>query len=108
MMVPTGMSLGLTVTSVGSKLVASAAVAGWDGMALELVFNWSSQGPAILGTSFGHIAIQVSGITAFCDRLADAGVPMPRPPRSQRHGENIIAFVEDPDGHRIELVQLPS
>lgn len=82
--------------------------AGWDGMALELVFNWSSQEPAILGNSFGHIAIQVSGITALCDRLAAAGVPMPRPPRSQRHGENIVAFVEDPDGHRIELVQFPA
>lgn len=82
--------------------------AGWDGMALELVFNWSSEEPYVLGTSFGHIAIQVTCITALCDRLAAAGMPMPRPPRSQRHGENIVAFVEDPDGHRIELVQLPS
>ena len=59
------------------------------------------------GDAFGHIAIGVSGITALCDRLAAAGVPMPRPPRAQRHGENIVAFVEDPDGHRIELVQTP-
>jgi lactoylglutathione lyase len=32
---------------------------------------------------------------------------MPRPPRAQRHGENIVAFIEDPDGHQIELVQKP-
>lgn len=82
--------------------------AGWDGMVLELVFNWTNEEPYVLGNSFGHVAIQVTGITALCDRLAAAGVPLPRPPRSQRHGENIVAFVEDPDGHRIELVQLPA
>jgi|AGTN01.1.fsa_nt_gi lactoylglutathione lyase len=80
--------------------------AGWDGMALELVFNWTNEEPYVPGNSFGHIAIQVTGITALCDRLAAEGVPLPRPPRSQRHGENIVAFVEDPDGHRIELVQM--
>ena len=77
-------------------------------MALELVFNWMREEPYSQGDAFGHVAIQVSGITALCDRLAAAGVPMPRPPRSQRHGENIVAFIEDPDGHRIELVQVPT
>ncbi|WP_249209279.1 VOC family protein [Magnetospirillum sulfuroxidans] len=79
--------------------------AGLNGMALELVFNWSDDEPYERGTAFGHIAIAVTGITALCDRLAAEGVAMPRPPRSQRHGENIVAFVEDPDGNRIELVQ---
>lgn len=79
--------------------------AGLNGMALELVFNWSDDEPYERGTVFGHIAIAVTGITALCDRLAAEGVAMPRPPRSQRHGENIVAFVEDPDGNRIELVQ---
>lgn len=79
--------------------------AGWEGMTLELVFNWSNEEAYVLGNSFGHVAISVTGITALCDRLAAAGVPMPRPPRSQRHGDSIVAFVEDPDGHRIELVQ---
>lgn len=77
-------------------------------MVLELVFNWESEEPLVAGTAFGHIAIEVTGITALCNRLAAAGVPMPRPPRAQRHGENIVAFVEDPDGHRIELVQMPA
>ncbi len=81
---------------------------GWAGMALELVFNWTRDEPYAVGDSFGHVAIQVSRITRLCDRLAAAGVPMPRPPRSQRHGESIVAFVEDPDGHRIELVQPPA
>ncbi len=81
---------------------------GWEGMALELVFNWTREEPYVAGDSFGHVAVQVSRITALCDRLAAAGVPMPRPPRAQRHGEAIVAFVEDPDGHRIELVQPPA
>lgn len=80
---------------------------GFEQMALELVFNWTRDAAYAPPESFGHIAIQVTGITALCDQLAAAGVTMPRPPRAQRHGENIVAFVEDPDGHRIELVQLP-
>lgn len=80
---------------------------GFGGMALELVFNWSREEAYAPGESFDHLAIAVNGITGLCDRLAAEGVPMPRPPRSQRHGASIVAFVEDPDGHRIELVQVP-
>ena len=79
---------------------------GFAQMTLELVFNWDREEAYIPGESFGHLAIGVSGITRLCDRLAAAGVPIPRPPRSQRHGDTIVAFVEDPDGHRIELVQM--
>lgn len=80
--------------------------AGYGQMTVELVQNWDREESYTQGESFGHLAIQVSGITALCDRLAAAGVTMPRPPRAQRHGDNIVAFVEDPDGHRIELVQM--
>ena len=79
---------------------------GFGQMTLELVFNWDRASPYLQGEAFGHLAIGVSGITALCDRLAAAGVVMPRPPRSQRHGDTVVAFVEDPDGHRIELVQM--
>ena len=78
---------------------------GSEQMALELVFNWGREEPYSQGESFGHIAIAVSGISALCDRLAAEGVAMPRPPRSQRHGDTIVAFITDPDGHHIELVQ---
>ena len=77
------------------------------GMTLELVANWQRETPYVQGDAFGHIAIGVNNIQRLCDRLAAAGVPMPRPPRGQRHGENIVAFIADPDGHRIELVQTP-
>lgn len=76
-------------------------------MQLELVQNWTREEPYTHGDSFGHIAIQVTGITALCNRLAAANVPLPRPPRAQRHGDNVVAFIEDPDGHRIELVEAP-
>ncbi|ARN80804.1 lactoylglutathione lyase [Methylocystis bryophila] len=79
-----------------------------DGMTIELVANWLRDESYVPGDAFGHIAIGVDNITRLCDRLAAAGVPMPRPPRSQRHGENIVAFIEDPDGYRIELIQAPS
>lgn len=75
-------------------------------LALELVFNWMRDEPYTQGDAFGHIAIEVRDIIPLCARLAASGVPMPRPPRSQRHGDNIVAFTEDPDGHRIELVEV--
>jgi len=78
-----------------------------SGMTIELVANWMQDDPYVHGDAFGHFAIGVTNIMRLCDRLAAAGVPMPRPPRSQRHGENIVAFIEDPDGYRIELVQAP-
>jgi lactoylglutathione lyase len=78
---------------------------GFSQMVLELVFNWTQEEAYVKGDAFGHIAIQVSGINRLCNRLAAEGVPMPRAPRGQRHGDNIIAFIEDPDGHRIELFQ---
>lgn len=79
---------------------------GFGAMTLELVFNWNRDTPYAPGESFGHLAIAVSGITRLCDRLAAAGVTLPRPPRAQRHGSGIVAFALDPDGHRIELVDM--
>ena len=81
---------------------------GDAGIGIELVYNWSREEPYQHGDAFGHIAIAVSAITALCSRLAAEGVPIPRPPRSQRHGDTIVAFIEDPDGYRIELVQRPA
>lgn len=75
---------------------------------LELVFNWMRDEPYEVGEAFGHIAIAVNGIWSLCRRLEAEGVPMPRPPHSQRHGQTIVAFIEDPDGHPIELIQAPS
>jgi len=76
-----------------------------DQAALELVMNWNRAEPYPQGEAFGHIAIGVQSIGALCRMLEAEGIPMPRPPRSQKHGSTIVAFIEDPDGYYIELVQ---
>ncbi len=80
---------------------------GFAGMTIELVQNWQRDEAYQPGDAFGHIAIQVTNIVRLCDRLAAEGVAMPRPPRGQRHGESTVAFIVDPDGYRIELIQAP-
>ena len=74
---------------------------------IELVFNWNREEPYAQGEAYGHIAIAVKRIGALCKKLEAEGVPLPRPPRSQRHGNTIVAFAQDPDGYQIELVQFP-
>ncbi|PPQ30896.1 lactoylglutathione lyase [Rhodoblastus sphagnicola] len=103
--------LGMTVLErrEHKKNQFSQAYLGYGaGMTIELVQNWQREGAYVQGDAFGHIAIGVNNIMRLCDRLAAEGVPMPRPPRAQRHGENIVAFIADPDGYRIELVQAPT
>jgi lactoylglutathione lyase len=72
---------------------------------LELTHNWDQKDKYALGGAYGHIAIGVPDIYATCDRLAKAGVKIPRAPGPMKHGGTVIAFVEDPDGYRIELIE---
>ena len=76
-----------------------------EGAVLELTHNWDQGEPYTLGDAWGHVAIGVSDIYETCTRLAAAGVPVPRPPGPMKHGGSVIAFVEDPDGRRIELIE---
>ena len=76
-----------------------------DTAVLELTHNWDQVEPYEVGTGFGHIAIGVSDIHETCRRLAAEGVAIPRPPGPMKHGTTVIAFVEDPDGYRIELIE---
>lgn len=79
---------------------------------IELTCNWD-QHAYTHGSAFGHLALEVEALEATCQRLAAAGVPVPRAPGPMRHHSSdrkepeIIAFVEDPDGYRIELLQRP-
>ncbi|MEN8161804.1 MAG: lactoylglutathione lyase [Myxococcota bacterium] len=75
-----------------------------DHTVLELTHNWD-QDDYVLGDQFGHIAIGVDDIYATCERLEAAGVPIPRPPGPMKHGSTVIAFVEDPNGYKVELIQ---
>ncbi|MBI3513131.1 MAG: lactoylglutathione lyase [Proteobacteria bacterium] len=71
---------------------------------LELTHNWD-HAPYNLGDGYGHVALGVPDVYAACDRLAKAGAKIPRPAGPMKHGTTVIAFVEDPDGYKIELVQ---
>jgi lactoylglutathione lyase len=72
---------------------------------LELTHNWGQKEPYQLGTGFGHLAVGVPDIYATCEKLAKEGVKIPRPPGPMKHGGSVIAFVEDPDGYKIELIE---
>jgi len=72
---------------------------------IELTYNWDQKEPYALGTAFGHLAIAVPDIRSACDRLAQEGVKIPRPPGPVKFGASVIAFIEDPDGYKIELIQ---
>ena len=72
---------------------------------IELTHNWEQTEPYALGSAFGHLAIGVPDVYKTCERLAAAGVKIPRPAGPMAHGGSVIAFIEGPDGYRIELVE---
>lgn len=76
-----------------------------DNAVIELTHNWGREEPYEIGTAFGHLAIGVEDIYGTCDQLAKEGVKIPRPAGPMAHGGSVIAFIEDPDGYKIELIQ---
>jgi lactoylglutathione lyase len=72
---------------------------------LELTYNWGQDDGYDLGTGFGHLAIGVADVAAICAELRAAGVRITREPGPVKFGTTIIAFIEDPDGYKIELIQ---
>jgi lactoylglutathione lyase len=72
---------------------------------IELTHNWGQKEPYQIGTAFGHLAIGVPDIYGTCEQLAKEGVKIPRPPGPMKHGGSVIAFIEDPDGYKIELIE---
>jgi lactoylglutathione lyase len=72
---------------------------------VELTHNWDQIKPYEKGDGFGHLAIAVPDADAVCKTMELEGVKIPRPAGPMKGGSRIIAFVEDPDGYKIELVQ---
>lgn len=72
---------------------------------IELTHNWEQNEPYEKGSAFGHIAFGVDDIAATVERLREAGVPILREPGPVVGGEAIIAFISDPDGYKIELIE---
>ncbi|MGJ7042428.1 lactoylglutathione lyase [Shinella sp. BE166] len=73
---------------------------------VELTYNWGRDEGYGLGTGFGHLALGVRDIYAVCGALEKQGARIPRPPGPMKHGTTHIAFIEDPDGYKIELIDL--
>jgi len=71
---------------------------------IELTYNYGTDSYD-LGTGFGHLAVGVPDIYATCDALRAAGAKITREPGPVKFGTTVIAFVEDPDGYKIELIE---
>ncbi|MEN9204166.1 MAG: lactoylglutathione lyase [Thermostichus sp. DG_1_6_bins_120] len=74
---------------------------------IELTHNWGID-HYDLGNGYGHIALGVEDIYATCEAIKARGGKVVREPGPMKHGSTVIAFVEDPDGYKIELIQTSS
>ena len=71
---------------------------------LELTHNWDT-GKYDLGTGYGHVALEVDDAFKACDEVKRRGGRVSREAGPMKHGTTVIAFVEDPDGYKIEFIQ---
>jgi len=71
---------------------------------IELTYNWGTNSYD-LGNAYGHIALEVDDIYATCHEIKNKGGIVSREAGPMKHGTTVIAFVEDPDGYKIELIQ---
>ena len=74
-----------------------------DEAVIELTYNWGVSEYEI-GSAYGHIALEADDIYATCEALRAAGAKITREPGPVKGGTTVIAFVEDPDGYKIELI----
>jgi len=75
-----------------------------DTAVIELTHNWETESYDI-GDGYGHVALSVDNIYETCEKIRDRGGKITREPGPMKHGTTVIAFVEDPDGYKIELIQ---
>jgi lactoylglutathione lyase len=78
-----------------------------EGAVIELTHNWETD-HYDLGSGFGHIALEVEDAYAACEQIRVRGGKVVREAGPMKHGATVIAFVEDPDGYKIELIQKKS
>jgi len=75
-----------------------------EGAVIELTHNWDTSSYEI-GTGYGHIALAVPDAYAACAEIKKRGGVVTREAGPMKHGSTVIAFVQDPDGYKIELIQ---
>lgn len=78
-----------------------------DNTVIELTHNWGTD-KYDLGNAYGHIALGVEDIYGTCAEIKLKGGKVVREPGAMKHGSTVIAFVEDPNGYKVELIQLGS
>ncbi|MBD2798026.1 lactoylglutathione lyase [Xenorhabdus sp. 18] len=102
------MGMRLLRTSENPEYKYSLAFVGYtdesQGAVIELTYNWGVENYEI-GTAFGHIALGVDDVAATCERIKLAGGKVVREAGPVKGGKTVIAFVEDPDGYKIELIE---
>lgn len=105
------MGMTLLRRSENPEYQYSLAFLGYEGgnpgqAELELTYNWGTT-EYEMGTAYGHIAIGVPDAYAACDRIRAAGGQVTREPGPVKGGITVIAFITDPDGYKVELIQRP-
>ncbi|MBV7317043.1 lactoylglutathione lyase [Shewanella sp. NIFS-20-20] len=106
------LGMKLLRTSENPEYQYTLAFVGFDdessgAAVIELTYNWG-QTSYELGTAFGHIAIGDDNIYQRCEQIRAAGAKITREPGPVAGGNTHIAFIEDPDGYKIEFIQLSS
>jgi lactoylglutathione lyase len=89
----------------------SLAFVGYEGnpaqAEIELTYNWGTD-TYEMGTAFGHLALGVPDVAAACEKIRASGGNITREAGPVKGGTTVIAFVTDPDGYKIELIQRPN
>ncbi|HEI9792183.1 TPA: lactoylglutathione lyase [Serratia marcescens] len=102
------LGMRLLRTSENPEYKYSLAFVGYteesEGAVIELTYNWGTDSYD-MGTAFGHLALGVDDIAATCDSIRRAGGKVTREAGTVKGGTTVIAFVEDPDGYKIELIE---
>ncbi len=104
------LGMQLLRTSENPEYKYSLAFVGYEGnpaqAEIELTYNWGTD-KSEMGTAYGHIALGVPDAYAACEKIRAAGGNVTREPGPVKGGTTVIAFVTDPDGYKIELIQRP-
>lgn len=104
----TVLGMKLLRTSENAEYKYSLAFLGYgsnpDHAELELTYNWGTDSYD-MGTAYGHIAISTADIYATCDQVREAGGNISREPGPVKGGSTVIAFITDPDGYKVELIE---
>ena len=106
------LGMNLLRTSENPEYKYSLAFVGYDQgnpeqAEIELTYNWGTT-EYELGSAYGHVALGVPDVAAACDKIKAAGGNVTREPGPVKGGTTVIAFVTDPDGYKIELIERPA